>query len=286
MSLSNLTPKIRELCAQCSPAEQRVALAECCDLAYTDRQLRRMEVRFVRTFADELGVKHDLVAEYARKARQGKLKIKLPASQSGRALLFYVALAAAAADGDIDFRERTAIDKLAGQLRLSPEMVDAELSVLVAGGSQSTREAQLLGIDSSAGQPTKAPPEESTTTGFFGKLVIFFTDHLVIEEFEAKLYRVGASPGDRKSGEIEFCRKQSGRIEIEVELKRLPVPTPATLAIFIDDQHFRDVAVPQNRFEQIFVYQPSETSPAVCAATPADVRHEGVVILQGEFRVD
>ena len=89
MSASILSPKLVEYCRNCPAEEQRVALAYCAYLTFADRQLRRMEAKFTRALAEEIGADEKLLAEYARKARRRKLKIKMPPSAEGRLLLFH-----------------------------------------------------------------------------------------------------------------------------------------------------------------------------------------------------
>ena len=282
MSHTILSQKLKQYSAQCSPSDHRTVLAYCCHLTFADRQLRKREVDFVRALTDEFGVDPQLPAALARKARRGRLKIMMPKSQAARLLLFHVALESASIDGELDARERNAIDKLAGLLQVPNAVVDAELAKLTTNEQDAT-----AGNAPPAAKPVVAKPETpAEPKGFFAQIVDFLTSGVVVADLEAKLYPAGETPLPRRCGEIEFTRTKGGRAELEVELKRLPPNTPAPLSVFIDGQHVCVVTPVGDRIDQTFTYASDQAVPSVAAGHIAEVRHQGQVLFHGEFHLD
>ena len=279
-----LSPRIKSYCQQCTPGERRIALAYCSYLACADRQLRRMEIQFIRALAEEAGETEELLADYAKRARRGKLKIRMPKSQVARSLLFQVALAVVAVDGQIDPRERKAIDRLAKLLGLSSEIVDAELGELTNNVTAIPTSKTV--VPSKPGDPRPEIGHEPERQGFFEQIVEFFTSHVVIEDYEAKLYPVDKAIPTHKVGEVEFSRRKNGQVEIEVELKRLEPPTATSLSVFLNEQHFRDVNPVGGRFDETFVFNAGEPSPAISPGMTAEIRHGTNVLLRGQFVID
>ncbi len=269
-----LSPTIVKFAERCPAEDRRGVLAYCCYLTLKDRQLRSAEVDFVRALADALGADPELPAHLTGKARRGSLRVKMPASEAARSLLFQVAIEGASIDGQLDDREDNAIRTLAGQLGIASETVDAQL-------------AHLTLVEPAAALQETSPSESEQPQGFFAGLVKWFTDNLVIDDYEAKLYEPGALAGARKFGEVEFTRRKSGRVEFEVELKHLSTPLPEVLTVHIAGRQVCEVRPTAARFEQRFDFDEANNPlPEIVEGTEVQLHNAGEVMFRGEFQLD
>ena len=212
--MKNLKRTITELVEQCSPQEQKSVVAFCCYMAFRDKSFQRDEVDFVRALAAEVGIPDAKVTKLARKVRKRKLRINCPQTQTGRNTLFRLALHTAVADRTISSKERKSIDRLAKQLNVTPQVVEAEMQV-------------ILGMEN---QEFRSRASGRSVDDIFAAV----SSDLVTECLEADLFSVDTKVKDRL-GEIEFLRRADGQQELSIELEPSGLPNAGAVELVIGD---------------------------------------------------
>ena len=280
-----LSPTIIKYCQRCSDDERKAIVAYCCYLSYADRSIRRWEVDIVRAIADEMGITPEATAKMARKVRKNRLKIKKPKSRSARKLLFHLALRLAVADNRLDSRERSAIDKLAEQLRISDEIVENELQRVQSTPPADDPLSILKNVTAQSDQPEKdvQRPLAESPKRTLTSVVESLSRDWVEEDLEADLFPYPKQPDAHRKGEVEYSLTMNGNAELEIELDDIDVPTNETLSLIIAGKPVSEIVVPSGRIEHRMRAQDNDPIPKVTRGDSAEIQHRGKAILTGTF---
>lgn len=277
-----LTPAIIDYCQRCTDDEGRSIVAYCCHLSLVDQSVQRMEVDFVRAIADQLQISPAETAQMARKARRRRLKIKMPKSQAARKLLFHLALRMAVADQQIDARERSAIDRLAGQLRISSNAVESELQKL-RGTTQVTPPPVTRAVETTAEASKRSVAKPK---GFFSSLFDSLAREWVVEDLEADLFQRQDAGATEKKGEVEYTLTRDGDVELEIELNQIDLPANETVSVIVAGRHVCDIVIPVGRVDETIRAKEGEGIPQVAIGDSAAIQHRGKTLLAGVFEAN
>ena len=237
-----LSPTILENCERCTTEERRAIVAYCCHLTFSDKSVRRLEVDFVEALADRMQISADDVGKMARKARRRRLKIKTPTSRPARNLLFHLAMRTAIADTETDARERSALDRLAKQLHISPEIVDREL--------QQLHRKCVLPPETSSSPAMK--PTNKQDKSLHGKpgVIESLTQDMVTENLRAHLTCNKLASTSQKTGELIYTMTDDGEIELELDGTGFDLPGRETFSVIIDGKQVCEIVSPLSQHTQ------------------------------------
>lgn len=235
-----LTPTIIKYCNRCTKNERSAIVAYCCHLAFSDKSLRRREVEFVEAIANQMEVPIHELRKMARKARRRRLKIKTPASSGARNLLFHLAMRTAISDTRTDAREQSALEHLAHQLRIPPEVAERELHKL---------QDKFIRPPETPSQP--APLEcNARTENYATGIIESLTQNMVIETLIAKLTCPELSSAAQEVAELIYTITSKGEIELEFDGGGLHLPACEKYSVFISDTHICELTSPLNQHTQ------------------------------------
>lgn len=283
MTESNLVlpSAILALCDRCSERERKSVVAYCCHLSFADRSVRRLETDFVRAIADRMQVTPLETAQMARLARRKRLRIKIPKSESGRQLMFHLALRMAIIDDELDARERTAINNLARQLGVPEATVTSEIEKLQTISQRPSTTSTPLDVT--------VPPRDVNRTkskGFFASLFDSLGTDWIVEDLEAVLFRQSDEASENGLGEVEYTLTRNGEVALEVELNPLGLPSGETVLVVVSDQPICEISLVGERISHTIRAHDHKIIPKVSRGDTVEIQHRGKTILIGVFHRD
>lgn len=123
--------------------------------------------------------------------------------------------------------------------------------------------------------------------GFFAKVARFFEDGIVVADLEANLYPPGTTRGRNEPGEIEYKAFKTGRAVLEIEVSsRMKIPEGDELVVRIHGVEVTRVNAGHYRTDIKLSTEDGHELPPIKAGDPAEILHNGEVILQGVFKHD
>ena len=266
-SKSRLPPAILKYCQHCSRAEQKAIVAYCCYMAFRDRSVRRQEIELVESIADVMNISSLRIAKLTRKARRRRLKIMKPESNAARKLLFHLALRMAAVDTNINSRERSAIDKLAEQLRIKPDSVERELQKLL-------QETETLAA---------AEPQREKQAEELAGAIESLEQDWVVEMLEADLFSHPQHSGETRQGELEYTKTQSGEAALNIELEAIDTLVNQSVSIFIAGTNVCQLTMTDQRVDRMCSPADDIIIPQVSSGDVAEIRFQDKAVLKGTF---
>jgi uncharacterized tellurite resistance protein B-like protein len=308
--MSSLTPQLQQHCQQCDPEERKDIVAYCCYMAAADKRLQKSEVATVQEIAGQLNVDQAEVSRLARRVREGRQRVRVPRSDTGRKLMIELAVQLAAADAHLDARERVAIDRLATHLKIPPEQVQTALDAAMqtkqpraippvpsppqspATEPRSATVAEALSPSNQVPSNQLPSPQTPEPQGFFARLFDSLTANIQVVDLEAKLYPQPFQPGMRKLGELEYTLTRGGNAELEIELKDLTryleLPAGESLTVVVDGNLISEIHIYAGGSEQTLHGDTNSNPPfpTFSAGQTAEILHLGKTILAGEFKND
>ena len=266
-----LTPTIIDYSARCTKEEKRAIVAYCCHLAFSDKTIRRLEVEFVQAIADQMQVGARELREMAGKARRRRLKIKTPASRAARSLLFHLAMRTAIADTQAGVRERSALERLADKLRISPEVFNRELNKLQKRCMPPPEKSSSQSARSENKTDKPAAPEVS--------VIESLSRNMVTETLRATLTCADVPSETREPAELIYTLTSDGDTELEFVGSGFRLPTGKSFSVIIDGKQLCEIVGPLSQHTQpIKVKQQTSTQKFAAGASVVIERNDAFLL--------
>lgn len=268
-----LSPTILEYCERCTAEEGKAIVAYCCHLAFTDKSVRRLEIDFVEALAHQMQISSDEVAKMARKARRRRLKIKTPTSRPARNLLFHLAMRTAIADTQTDARERIALDRLAKQLRISPEIVEREL--------QKLHRNCLPPAETTSSAAVKSADQENKSSDKNPGVIESLTQDMVTENLRATLTSNKLASVPARTGELVYTMANDGSVELELDGTGFDLPDADAFVVIIDGKQLCEIVSPLRQHTQPIKVKPQSGQQKFTTGDTVVIQYQDSPLLSG-----
>lgn len=108
-----------------------------------------------------------------------------------------------------------------------------------------------------------------------------------VEDFEARLRpEPGVAAAEDASGAAEREAYDDGSAEFEASVRDVKLPDGAAVEFLVEGVSLGTAAVERGRGRLEFDSRSGDDVPPVAAGQRIEVRHDGIVLLSGEFRRD
>ena len=270
-----LTPTIIDYSTRCTKEEKRAIVAYCCHLAFSDKTIRRLEVEFVQALADQMQVGANELREIAGKARRRRLKIKTPGSRAARSLLFHLAMRTAIADTQAGVRERSALERLAVKLQISPEVFNRELNKLQKSCMPPCEKSSSQSVRSESKSDKAAAPEVS--------IIESLSRNMVSETLRATLTCADVPSVTGEPAELIYTLTSDGDTELELIGSGFDLAAGKTFSVMIDGKEVCEIAGPLSQHTQPIRVKEQTSTKKFTAGASVVIERNGTPLLSGDL---